>query len=117
MRDRAFGWTVEMHVRAHLLGLRVAQRPVRWHARIGGRSKISGTVRGVIGAGTGILGMVARLWWRERQRSAGRLLPSSALPSGALSATGLPSSVLTSTVLPSTVHAAAAPAHDLTCKE
>jgi glycosyltransferase involved in cell wall biosynthesis len=68
MRDRSFGWTVEMQVRAHVLGLRVAERPVRWHARTGGVSKISGTLRGVVGAGVGILGMIARLWWRERQR-------------------------------------------------
>ena len=68
MRDRGFGWTVEMQVRAHTLGLRVAQRPVRWHARTGGVSKISGALRGVFGAGIGILGMIARLWWRERQR-------------------------------------------------
>jgi glycosyltransferase involved in cell wall biosynthesis len=75
MRDRAFGWTVEMQVRAHLQRLRVAQLPVHWRARAGGRSKISGTVRGVIGAGLGIVGMVARLWWRERLRRTGRLLP------------------------------------------
>jgi glycosyltransferase involved in cell wall biosynthesis len=68
MRDRSFGWTVEMQVRAHVLGLRVAQLPVRWHARTGGVSKISGTVRGVVGAGVGILAMIARLWWRERRR-------------------------------------------------
>jgi glycosyltransferase involved in cell wall biosynthesis len=68
MRDRSFGWTVEMQVRAHALGLRVAERPVRWHARTGGVSKISGTLRGVLGAGVGILSMIARLWWRERHR-------------------------------------------------
>ena len=68
MQDRSFGWTVEMQVRAHALGLRVAERPVRWHARAGGVSKISGTLRGVVGAGLGILGMIARLWWRERRR-------------------------------------------------
>jgi glycosyltransferase involved in cell wall biosynthesis len=68
MQDRGFGWTVEMQVRAHTLGLRVAERPVRWHARTGGVSKISGTLRGVVGAGVGILGMIARLWWRERRR-------------------------------------------------
>jgi glycosyltransferase involved in cell wall biosynthesis len=73
MQDRSFGWTVEMQVRAHGLGLRVAQRPVRWHARTGGVSKISGTLRGVVGAGVGILGMIARLWWRERRRP--RLAP------------------------------------------
>ncbi len=68
MQDRSFGWTVEMQVRAHALGLRVAERPVCWHARTGGVSKISGTLRGVVGAGFGILGMIARLWWRERRR-------------------------------------------------
>ena len=70
MRDRGFGWTVEMQVRAHVLGLRVAQCPVRWHARTGGASKISGTLRGVLSAGVGILSMIARLWWRERHRPA-----------------------------------------------
>ncbi len=68
MQDRSFGWTVEMQVRAHLLRLTVEERPVRWHPRVAGVSKISGTWRGVLGAGLGILGMIARLWWRERQR-------------------------------------------------
>lgn len=68
MQDRSFGWTVEMQVRAHVLGLRVWQCPVRWHARAGGLSKISGTLRGAVGAGLGILGMIARLWWNERRR-------------------------------------------------
>ncbi len=68
MQDRGFGWTVEMQVRAHGLGLRVAQLPVQWHARSAGASKISGTLRGVLGAGIGILGMITRLWWRERTR-------------------------------------------------
>ena len=70
MRDRAYGWTVEMQVRAHRIELRVAQCPVAWHARIAGQSKISGTLRGVLGAGVGILGMIARLWLQERHRPA-----------------------------------------------
>ncbi len=76
LRDRSFGWTVEMQVRAHALGLRVAHVPVRWHARAGGVSKISGTWRGVLGAGAGILGMIARLWWREKRRPRPVLNPS-----------------------------------------
>jgi glycosyltransferase involved in cell wall biosynthesis len=69
MQDRDFGWTVEMQVRAHLLGLRVVHAPVDWRNRTAGVSKISGTLRGVVGAGLGILGMIARLWWRERRRA------------------------------------------------
>ena len=76
MRDRSFGWTVEMQVRAHVLGLRVTERQVRWHARTGGVSKISGTLRGVIGASVGILGMITRLWWRERHRPRPAPIPS-----------------------------------------
>lgn len=68
MRDRGFGWTVEMQLRAHRIGLRVVDRSVSWHARIAGTSKISGTLRGVVGAGVGILGMIARLWLQERLR-------------------------------------------------
>jgi glycosyltransferase involved in cell wall biosynthesis len=68
MQDRRFGWTVEMQARAHSLGVRVAELSVCWHARSAGTSKISGTLCGVVGAGIGILGMIARLWWRERAR-------------------------------------------------
>jgi glycosyltransferase involved in cell wall biosynthesis len=70
MQDRSFGWTVEMQVRAHALGLRATEVPVTWRARTAGTSKISGTLRGAARAGVGILGMIARLWWRERTRSA-----------------------------------------------
>ena len=70
LQDRGFGWTVEMQVRAHRIGLTVVQCPVAWHARIGGQSKISGSLRGAIGAGLGILGMILRLWLRERRRPA-----------------------------------------------
>jgi hypothetical protein len=59
-----------MQVRAHVLGLRVSEVPVTWHVRTAGASTISGTLRGVLGAAVGILGMIARLRWRERRRSA-----------------------------------------------
>jgi glycosyltransferase involved in cell wall biosynthesis len=50
MRDRRYGWTVEMQIRALQLGARVTEVPVRYRRRVG-RSKISGTVTGVIKAG------------------------------------------------------------------
>ena len=54
MQDRRFGWTVEMQIRALQLGARVEEVPVRYRRRVG-RSKISGTVTGVIKAGWWIL--------------------------------------------------------------
>jgi glycosyltransferase involved in cell wall biosynthesis len=52
MRDRRYGWTVEMQIRALQLKARVAEVPVTYRKRIG-KSKISGTVTGVLKAG----------WW------------------------------------------------------
>jgi hypothetical protein len=59
MQDRNYGWTVEMQVKARRAGLRVAEVPVDYRARIG-RSKVSGTVSGTIRAAAKILGTIAR---------------------------------------------------------
>ena len=59
MADRDYGWTVEMQVRAAKLGLRCREIPARYRRRIG-TSKVSGTIRGVIGAGTKILYVIGR---------------------------------------------------------
>ena len=66
MRDRSFGWTIEMQIRAIQLGLNTVEIGVSWFPRHAGTSKVSGTLKGVVGAGVGILSMIARLWWRER---------------------------------------------------
>jgi glycosyltransferase involved in cell wall biosynthesis len=60
MRDTNFGWTVEMQIKAHQCGLRVLEIPVGYRRRRGGRSKISGTLRGSILAGTKILWTILR---------------------------------------------------------
>jgi glycosyltransferase involved in cell wall biosynthesis len=59
MRDRSFGWTVEMQVKAARRGLRVREVPVDYRPRVG-RSKVSGTLLGSVRAGTRILGTIAR---------------------------------------------------------
>lgn len=59
MQDRAFGWTVEMQLKAILFNLRTIEVPVSYHKRIG-VSKISGTVRGTVLAGRAILGTIFR---------------------------------------------------------
>lgn len=54
MQDKTYGWTVEMQIKAAKLGLRATEVPVRYRRRIG-HSKVSGTVKGVLGAGYKIL--------------------------------------------------------------
>ena len=59
MRDRDFGWTVEMQVKAAALGLRAVEIPVRYRRRIG-TSKITGTLGGTFRAGYKILWTIFR---------------------------------------------------------
>lgn len=58
--DLTYGWPTEMIVRAARAGWRIAEVPVSCHRRTGGRSKISGTVRGTALATLHILGTIAR---------------------------------------------------------
>ena len=59
MCDRAYGWTVEMQIRAAKKGLTVRELPVRYRPRIG-VSKISGTISGSLRAGATILRVIGR---------------------------------------------------------
>ena len=61
MEDKTYGWTVEMQVKAARQGLRTIEVPVRYRRRIG-TSKVSGTVRGTIGAGYKIIWTIFRYW-------------------------------------------------------
>ena len=60
MSDTGYGWTVEMQVKAARVGLRVAEVPVSYRRRIAGRSKISKTVKGTVGASYKILFTILR---------------------------------------------------------
>lgn len=60
MRDRSFGWTVEMQVKALQKGLKVLEVPVSYRKRIG-KSKVSGTLSGSVKAGLKILWVIATL--------------------------------------------------------
>lgn len=60
MDDQTYGWTVQMQIRAARAGVRVFEVPVDYGCRRGGRSKISGSVRGAVKAGSKILSCVAR---------------------------------------------------------
>lgn len=75
LRDRGFGWTVEMQVRAVEEGLVIHQVPVGNLPRTAGVSKISGTVKGTLQAGTIILSTLATLWWRSTANRPHPVLP------------------------------------------
>jgi hypothetical protein len=49
IRDRRFGWPLEMVLLAAQAGWRLTEVPVAYHPRIG-RSKVTGTVRGTVRA-------------------------------------------------------------------
>jgi glycosyltransferase involved in cell wall biosynthesis len=83
MRDRDFGWTIEMQVKAARAGLRVVEVPVSYRKRIG-QSKVSGTVLGSVRAGVKILIVIFRHAMRgllERLK----LLPPTTWPSSTTS--------------------------------
>ena len=66
MDDRTYGWTVQMQVRALRAGLRVGEVAVDYRRRIG-KSKISGTVSGVVRAGTKIISTILHEHWRPKE--------------------------------------------------
>lgn len=64
MRDRNFGWTVELQIKAARRALRCREVAVSYRRRIG-QSKISGTVFGSIKAGSKILYLIFREWLKR----------------------------------------------------
>ena len=63
MVDTNYGWNVEMQMKAVQLGLRIEEVDMPYHPRVG-ISKISGTIKGTIQAGSKIIWSV----WRYRAR-------------------------------------------------
>ncbi len=64
MKDRSFGWTVEMQIKAITHKLKIKEVPVSYRKRIG-KSKISGTIKGTILAGYKILSTIFKLKIKE----------------------------------------------------
>jgi glycosyltransferase involved in cell wall biosynthesis len=58
MADTNYGWTIEMQIKAARHKLRYEEVPVSYGCRVG-ESKVSGTVRGTLGAAYKILGLLA----------------------------------------------------------
>jgi glycosyltransferase involved in cell wall biosynthesis len=50
LRDRAFGWPLEMVLLAAQAGWVIGEQPITYRPRAGGRSKVTGTARGTLRA-------------------------------------------------------------------
>jgi glycosyltransferase involved in cell wall biosynthesis len=65
LEETTYGWAVEMIVKGAIAGVRIVEVPVSYHPRIG-KSKISGTVKGTIGAAWFILSRIVGYSVRRR---------------------------------------------------
>jgi glycosyltransferase involved in cell wall biosynthesis len=61
MKEKTYGWNLEMQMRAARSGLRILEVPVNHRCRTGGESKVSGTLRGTFVAGVRIIATLFRV--------------------------------------------------------
>jgi len=66
LNEMTYGWAVEMILKGALAGYRVVEVPVSYYPRIG-KSKISGTLKGTVGAAWFILSLIVRYHFRHRK--------------------------------------------------
>src|ERR1700686_1490351 len=71
LEETTYGWAVEMILKGALAGFRVVEVPVSYHPRIG-KSKISGTLKGTVGAAWFILSLIVRYYFRRRRARTAR---------------------------------------------
>jgi glycosyltransferase involved in cell wall biosynthesis len=64
LEETTYGWAVEMILKGALGGFRIVEVPVSYYPRIG-KSKISGTLKGTIGAAWFILSLIVRYYFRH----------------------------------------------------
>ena len=66
MRETTYGWNLEMQIRAARAGLRILELPVPHGRRLAGHSKVAGTLRGTLRAGSRILATFVRVACERR---------------------------------------------------
>jgi hypothetical protein len=71
LQETTYGWAVEMILKGALAGFRVVEVPVSYHPRIG-QSKISGTLKGTVGAAWFILTLIVRFYFGRRRAGIAR---------------------------------------------
>jgi glycosyltransferase involved in cell wall biosynthesis len=71
LEQTTYGWAVEIILKGALGGFPIVEVPVSYYPRIG-KSKISGTVKGTVGAAWFILSLIVRYYFRRRSAGAPR---------------------------------------------
>lgn len=66
MRELTYGWNIEMQMKAARLGLRIQEVPMPYRCRIGGESKVAGSLKGTLRAGTKIVSTFLRVAMARR---------------------------------------------------
>lgn len=67
LQETTYGWAVELILKGATQGFRIVEVPVSYHPRIG-KSKISGTFKGTVGAAWFILTRIALHYFRRRKK-------------------------------------------------
>lgn len=65
MDDRNWGWTLQMQLRAVQGHLRITEVDLPYRKRVSGRSKVSGSLVGSVGAGSKMIFTLVREWLRS----------------------------------------------------
>ena len=68
MKERNYGWTIEMQVRALEEKLRITEIPIHYRNRAAGENKVSGNTKASLMAGCKITSTVLKLWWAGQAR-------------------------------------------------
>ena len=68
MREMTYGWNIEMQMKAARAGLRIQEIPLPYRCRIGGVSKVAGSLRGTVRAGGKIVSTFVRVAARRREQ-------------------------------------------------
>jgi glycosyltransferase involved in cell wall biosynthesis len=71
LQETTYGWAVEIILKGAVAGFRIVEVPVSYHPRIG-KSKISGTIKGTLGAAWFILSRIVGYYFRRRKTHAAR---------------------------------------------
>jgi glycosyltransferase involved in cell wall biosynthesis len=61
MREMTYGWNIEMQMKAAKAGLRILEVPMPYRCRRGGTSKVAGSLRGTLRAGSRIVATFFRV--------------------------------------------------------